>query len=60
MEREIERQEARKGEVEALLADASGLAGGRRELQALSEEFTSLEARLDALLARWEELEARR
>ncbi|MBI5014571.1 MAG: ABC-F family ATP-binding cassette domain-containing protein [Deltaproteobacteria bacterium] len=59
LEREIERLEGRKREVEALLADASSLAGGRRELQQLSEEFTTLEARLDALLARWEELEAR-
>jgi ATP-binding cassette subfamily F protein uup len=60
VEQEVERLEARKREVEALLADASGLAGGHRELQKLSQEFTDLEALLDALLARWEELEARR
>jgi ATP-binding cassette subfamily F protein uup len=60
VETEIARLEARKGEVETLLADPSRLSGGHRELQERTAEFTSLEARLEDLLARWEELEAKR
>jgi ATP-binding cassette subfamily F protein uup len=60
VEQEIERLEARKGELEALLANPSQLPGGLRELQELAEEFAGAENRLDALLVRWEELEAQR
>jgi ATP-binding cassette subfamily F protein uup len=60
VEREVAGVEARKKTVEALLADPSSLTGGHRELQRLSEEFTELEGRLEALLARWEELESKR
>jgi len=60
VELDVERLEGRKKEIELLLADPSRVSGGHRELQTLSEEFTALEARLDALLTRWEELESRR
>ncbi|MHB8763956.1 MAG: ABC-F family ATP-binding cassette domain-containing protein [Deferrisomatales bacterium] len=60
VEAEIEGLETRKAEIEAALADPSGLGGGHRELQELSAEFTALETRLEARMARWEELEGKR
>ncbi|MBI5442933.1 MAG: ATP-binding cassette domain-containing protein, partial [Deltaproteobacteria bacterium] len=59
VEGEIGRLEARKREVEAVLAEPVGLPS-RDSLQALSQEFTDLESRLEALLGRWEELESKR
>jgi archaellum component FlaC len=56
----VGRLEARKKEVEALLAAPSELTGGHRELQELAEELGRLDTRLEALLTRWEELEAKR
>jgi ATP-binding cassette subfamily F protein uup len=60
VESEIERLELRKTELEAALADpdAYGSAGGG--IAALSAEFASIEADLEAFLARWEELETKR
>ncbi|TAL16653.1 ABC-F family ATP-binding cassette domain-containing protein [bacterium] len=60
LEREIERLEIRKGEVEKLLASPSSLAGGRQEIQALSRELPALDETIKNHFARWEELEEKR
>ncbi len=60
VEGEIGGLEARREEVAALLADPSGLGGGRGQIEGLSREFSDLAARIEALMARWEELESKR
>jgi ATP-binding cassette subfamily F protein uup len=59
VEQEIEAAETRKRQIEAALADPSGIAG-REELETLARELAGLEARLEALLGTWEGLEAKR
>jgi hypothetical protein len=56
VEQEIEQLEARQAELEALLADPAGLAGGLTALPQLSAEHAAVQARQSELLLRWEAL----
>ncbi|RNC67765.1 MAG: ABC transporter ATP-binding protein [Desulfuromonadales bacterium] len=60
VEAEIERLELCKGEVETALADPAAYAGVAGGVAGISAEFARLEAELEVLLGRWEELEVKR
>ena len=58
MEAAIMEAEARKEELQARLADPALYAGGQDEVQRVTAEFRAAGDKVDALYARWAELEA--
>ena len=60
IERAIERLEARKLEVEAILANPAEYANDPEKLRETGEEFGRIESELSALMKRWEELEMKK
>jgi ABC transport system ATP-binding/permease protein len=60
IEKNIATLEARRKELEGFLADPAAHASGREDLKDWSDEFARIEQDLEAILIRWENLEARR
>ncbi|MEK7850866.1 MAG: ABC transporter C-terminal domain-containing protein, partial [Deltaproteobacteria bacterium] len=59
-EKDIETFEARKVEIEGILANPADLAGNTEKLKEIGEEFGRVEIELTALMKRWEELEMKK
>lgn len=60
IEREIERLEARKKEIEAILGNPAAFSSDPAKLKEIGEEFGRVEKELSGHLKRWEELEMKK
>jgi len=60
LEPEIEKNEARVSEIEAIFSEPDFFANHGAESTALQNELNTLRAKIDALYARWDELEQKK
>ena len=60
LEPEIEKNEARVSEIEAIFSEPDFFANHGAESAALQTELNTLRAKIDALYARWDELEQKK